>query len=100
MHESEMSQGMLAELVVKQVRRDLVQIEKHPRCELYWEDMRRIEILLSTLEATIPHRRKQLREQLADLNASELDYIDELRALVGAVEGKLDPPEDMGTRRE
>ena len=35
MQEHEMPPGMLAKLVVKQVRRDLAQIERHPRADMY-----------------------------------------------------------------
>ena len=91
---------MLAKLVVKQVRRDLAQIERHPRADMYAEDIDMINGVLEILMVDIPRRRERLTEMLADLAAEEMDWIDSTRDLVAAIEGKLDAPEDMGTRRE
>jgi len=96
----EMPPGMLAKLVVKQVRRDLAQIERHPRADMYAEDIDMIDSLLKSLTVDIPRRRERLTEMLADLAAEEMDWIDSTRKIIAAIEGKLDAPEDMGTRRE
>ena len=96
----EMPPGMLVKLIVKQVRRDLAQIERHPRADMYAEDIDMIDSLLKSLTVDIPRRRERLTEMLADLAAEEMDWIDSTREMVAAIEGKLDAPEDMGTRRE
>ena len=96
----EMPPGMLAKLIVKQVRRDLAQIERHPRADMYAEDIDMIDSLLKSLTVDIPRKREYLNEELTSMAAEEVEYIDTIRAIIAAIEGKLDAPEDMGTRRE
>ena len=98
MEEHEMPPGMLTKLVVKQVRRDLAQIERHPRADMYADGIDMINAVLKRLTADIPRQRECLNEKLADLAAEEMDWLDSACAIIAAIEGKLDAPVD--TRRE